>query len=565
MGKYIVLLIILVITIFLVVYLFRKKHRNELIALEKIKLQVQHEPIFEELTKVKQLNMTGETEEKFERWRSEWTEVVDVLMPKIDSLLFDAEEVIERIRYRKIVDIENEINEILTFAEETKNNILEELEELIGSEEKNRIEMEQLKAKFRLGKQQLLAKPYQFGEALQPLEYRTQELAPAFEEFDELTKDGNYLTAREKVLLVTAEANELFEQIEVIPALLEDIQKNIPKEIKEIRYGAKDLELDGYSFEHLSILSKLTQIEEKLAFHEEQIALLQVEGIADEIKVFESTIEEIYDALEAEVKAKQKVLEIMQPIQSKVDDVIKETKRAVEEVEFIQNSYQLSSEEAQKVHSHYTRLLELKEQLETCVEKSEGEFVAYSSLQSELEQIDAEVDQHELAVVAFIKQINNLREEEIQIRVALERISKRLQYAERQLRRSNLPGIPEDLVARIEEVDEHIYVAEQSLTGAPINIPSSEKLTEIASHSLEEIEERISTTIENVKLIEAIIQYGNRYRLQNEELHTRLLEAEESFSQFRYAKALEEAGTAVEEAEPGAIKKIEMMLQTTSN
>ncbi len=565
MGKYIVLLIILVITIFLVVYLFRKKHRNELIALEKIKLQVQHEPIFEELTKVKQLNMTGETEEKFERWRSEWTEVVDVLMPKIDSLLFDAEEVIERVGYRKIVDIENEINEILTFAEETKNNILEELEELIGSEEKNRIEMEQLKAKFRLGKQQLLAKPYQFGEALQPLEYRTQELAPAFEEFDELTKDGNYLTAREKVLLVTAEANELFEQIEVIPALLEDIQKNIPKEIKEIRYGAKDLELDGYSFEHLSILSKLTQIEEKLAFHEEQIALLQVEGIADEIKVFESTIEEIYDALEAEVKAKQKVLEIMQPIQSKVDDVIKETKRAVEEVEFIQNSYQLSSEEAQKVHSHYTRLLELKEQLETCVEKSEGEFVAYSSLQSELEQIDAEVDQHELAVVAFIKQINNLREEEIQIRVALERISKRLQYAERQLRRSNLPGIPEDLVARIEEVDEHIYVAEQSLTGAPINIPSSEKLTEIASHSLEEIEERISTTIENVKLIEAIIQYGNRYRLQNEELHTRLLEAEESFSQFRYAKALEEAGTAVEEAEPGAIKKIEMMLQTTSN
>lgn len=565
MGKYIVLLIILVITIFLVVYLFRKKHRNELIALEKIKLQVQHEPIFEELTKVKQLNMTGETEEKFERWRSEWTEVVDVLMPKIDSLLFDAEEVIERIRYRKIVDIENEINEILTFAEETKNNILEELEELIGSEEKNRIEMEQLKAKFRLGKQQLLAKPYQFGEALQPLEYRTQELAPAFEEFDELTKDGNYLTAREKVLLVTAEANELFEQIEVIPALLEDIQKNIPKEIKEIRYGAKDLELDGYSFEHLSILSKLTQIEEKLAFHEEQIALLQVEGIADEIKVFESTIEEIYDALEAEVKAKQKVLEIMQPIQSKVDDVIKETKRAIEEVEFIQNSYQLSSEEAQKVHSHYTHLLDLKGQLETCVEKSEGEFVAYSSLQSELEQIDAEIDQHELAVVAFIKQINNLREEEIQIRVALERISKRLQYAERQLRRSNLPGIPEDLVARIEEVDEHIYVAEQSLTGAPINIPSSEKLTEIASHSLEEIEERISTTIENVKLIEAIIQYGNRYRLQNEELHTRLLEAEESFSQFRYAKALEEAGTAVEEAEPGAIKKIEMMLQTTSN
>ena len=39
-------------------------------SLNKKKLQIQHKPIFEEMTKIKQLNMTGETEEKFERWRS---------------------------------------------------------------------------------------------------------------------------------------------------------------------------------------------------------------------------------------------------------------------------------------------------------------------------------------------------------------------------------------------------------------------------------------------------------------------------------------------------------------
>ena len=39
------------------------------------------------MTKIKQLNMTGETEEKFERWRNQWTEVMDVHMPEIDSLI----------------------------------------------------------------------------------------------------------------------------------------------------------------------------------------------------------------------------------------------------------------------------------------------------------------------------------------------------------------------------------------------------------------------------------------------------------------------------------------------
>ena len=61
------------------------------------------------MTKIKQLNMTGETEEKFERWRNEWTEVMDVHMPKIDTLLFDAEDVIDRFRYRKATEIEKDI------------------------------------------------------------------------------------------------------------------------------------------------------------------------------------------------------------------------------------------------------------------------------------------------------------------------------------------------------------------------------------------------------------------------------------------------------------------------
>ena len=86
MIAFITALIALIILMITAIY-FRRKHIKAIGRLEKEKLQIQHKPILEEMTKVKQLNMTGETEEKFERWRSQWSEVMDVHMPSIDSLL----------------------------------------------------------------------------------------------------------------------------------------------------------------------------------------------------------------------------------------------------------------------------------------------------------------------------------------------------------------------------------------------------------------------------------------------------------------------------------------------
>ena len=87
---------------------------------------------------------------------------------------------------------------------------------------------------------------------------------------------------------------------------------------------------------------------------------------------------------------------------------------------------------------------------------------------------------------------------------------------------------------------------------------------ENAKQSLEIVSEKVEELLDNVMLIEWIIQYGNRYRTSNEEVHRRLLEAENSFREFRYEKALEEAATAVEDVEPGAMKRIEELVQENS-
>ncbi len=57
-----------------------------------------------------------------------------------------------------------------------------------------------------------------------------------------------------------------------------------------------------------------------------------------------------------------------------------------------------------------------------------------------------------------------------------------------------------------------------------------------------------------------IIQYGNRYRRSHPSINEGLNKAELAFRQLDYKLALEEAASAVEAVEPGALKRIEEII-----
>ena len=64
-------------------------------------------------------------------------------------LLFDAEDFVDRFRFGKATKVEANIEEKIQSCEKKMNEIFAELNELVGSEEKNRIEMETLKEQHR--------------------------------------------------------------------------------------------------------------------------------------------------------------------------------------------------------------------------------------------------------------------------------------------------------------------------------------------------------------------------------------------------------------------------------
>lgn len=561
MMEYIIIPSIVLLAFLVVGFIYRRKHNSVIERLEKEKLHIQNKPIFEELTKVKALNMNGQTEEMFERWRSKWTEVMDVDMPKIDSLFFDAEDNVDRFRFKKAANIEWEIEEYIKKCDKDMSKILVELDELIGSEEKNTIEIEQLKEYYRSARKTLLAHQYSFGPAVSALEKRLEQFTPKFEEFNVLTSEGNYLQAREIVIALTVESQDIFNLLSEIPTLLTEIQVEIPGSIQELRSGQREMESQSYYLRHLEMTEALDDIEDELQKLKEMLSALEVNAVKPRVEAINDKIDNFYDLLEKEVIAKKFVDQNCERLNQIISDVLEATKDVSIETAYVQQSYRLSEMESDIPKQGLKQLESLKKRYALLVTRVLEEKSAYSSLQEELLEISEEIEQIQDAQEQFSNTLKNLRIDENKTRAQLDDLRKLLHDTDRLLHKANIPGIPEEMDARLEEAEEHIYVVIQSLQVVPLNMETVHENLRMAEKCIADVNNRAKEIIENVVLIERIIQYGNRYRATNPKMNLRLLEAEEAFHQFRYTKALDDAATAVEEVEPGAMKRIQVLVQ----
>ncbi|AYC29857.1 septation ring formation regulator EzrA [Paenisporosarcina cavernae] len=556
-----VIVIIVLIALAIVGFMMRRKHNTEIERLENEKHQIQNKPILEEMTKVKQLNMNGQTEEMFERWRNTWTEVMDIHMPKIDSLLFDAEEYVDKFRFGKATATEKEIQNRIQASDEQMSQILTELEELIGSEEKSRIEMEQLKENYRSARKNLLAHQHAYGIAATALETRLATFIPAFEEYDALTESGNYLQAREIVIHLMEVGSKTFPLMHDIPALLSDLQLKLPSSIHELRSGQAEMEDQNYQLEHLELTEHLLVIENELKELLDRLANLDTEGTQSRLEEIQEELEQYYDLLEKEVHARRFVEQSREFVASRLKEVSTTTRETSDETAYVQQSYRLSEKEAQIPQNCLKKLESLQKRIDALNSVATEDKIAFSVLEEELTSIQTEMNLLYEEQEAFADSLKNLRIDENKARGQLDELKKQLHETDRMLQKANLPGIPEEMDARLEEAEEQLYLVMQSLQEVPLNMKVVDNYLGKAEKCIDEVHEKSKEMLENVLLIERIIQYGNRYRASHPRMHQRLLDAEASFRQLRYAKALETAATAVEEVEPGAMKRIEVLVK----
>lgn len=559
--EYIIGIIVLTLGLIILGYISKKKSYKEIDRLEQWKIDIMNRPVLDEMSKVKQLNMTGQTEVLFERWRAEWDEIVTIELPDVEEYLFDAEEYIDKYRFKRAKDVQNRIDQKLSKTEAKINKILSELNELVGSEEKNRQEINDLKEAYREARKNLLAHRYSFGKAEVQLENLLDEVVLQFDIYEEKTENGNYLEAREEVLMIQDKLDRIVFKMENIPQLLVDCQSALPNQISELREGFKEMAQEGYSLDHINLLKETERLETDLEICVELIEKAEIDEVQVTVIQIKESIDMLYDLLEKEVHSKAAIIKNIGPATNMLEQSHEDNYSLKEETKIVQQSYHLNEKELEQSRQIEMRLTNLADRFNALKYKIEQNTIANSILDEELLDIKDQLEAIQAEQAAYKEKLQMLRKDEMAAREKIIDIKKRMNESIRQIAKSNIPGLPEDYTYLVSDAKEAIQNVVIHLDQKPLDMQAVQKYLELTVLTVDKLIQSTTDLVENVMLAERVIQYGNRYRSRFTSVADGLKNAEQEFRNYHYQEALELAAAAIEEVEPGALKKIERILK----
>lgn len=559
--EYVIGLFVVVLALIIIGYFFKKKKYTDIDRLEEWKVKVVNRPVLEELSKVKQLNMTGETEEMFEKWRNEWDEVITIELPGVEELLFDAEECIDKYRFSKSKEIQRNISDRLKEIDRKIQHIIDELNDLVGSEEKNRIEMEDLKESYRVAKKQLLAHRHAYGKAAHHLEQQLEEIVGIFSLFEEATENGNYLYARELVLKIKSYMKAFEDKMQCIPDLFVECQSYLPGELTDLRNGYLEMVESGYVLDHIDFASQMENIEKTLQEYVASIEKAEIDVVQKGLDDVKEQINHLYDLFEKEAASKQYIFTNKDRIYDKLSEVTFNNNKLKVDLIAVQGSYHLSEADSKLQKRFEKQISAISKQFEQIQAKMDENSLGASIIADGMKDLEKSLESVKSEQDTFIQKLSDLRKDEIEAKESLKDLRLKLNQSVKWLNKHNVPGVPAHIKGYLEETKEAIEDVELKLDETPLDMASVNIFLEKAVSMVDQYVETVRELIQTMLLAEKVIQYTNRYRSRNSGVQSALMSAENDFRNFEYEAALESAAAVLEKVEPGSIKEMKIHLE----
>lgn len=549
--------ILVIIALIIVGLILRKRVYDVVDQQESWKMDILNRNVAAELQRIKSLNLSGETQEKFETWKERWESVVTKELPDIEEHLLDAEQAADRYRFSKAKKILRVSEQTLTSIEANIEQIVQELEQLLDSEETSRLEVEQMEPEIKVLRKKLSQYRYQYGKAENHFELALDELEEKLTSYYTLTNSGDYYEAQQVVDMLKQELATLKEQMEAFPSIYKACKQELPAQLDELYAGLKGMKQDGYRVEHLGFEKEIYNYQQRLADCVRLLDKGNLEEAKSLIPELEERMKEMYTLLEKEAIAKN-YIETQVPnygrLIQELDQSFLETKT---EVESLKKAYYFEDDDMEKYLTLANSITQLKNQLNELSNEIENDTKSHAELREIVEAGFQQIDSIQAAHEDFKKRIRNLRKDELEAKEELANIKAELNDTIRRLNKSNVPGVPAFIWGMAETANEKNMQVLKALEKQPLDVTEVQYALAEAKNEINALVEQTDLMLDQAYLTEQVIQYANRYRSKYPLLGAKLAEAERLFRSYEYELSLEQAAKALEEIDPDALKRIE--------
>lgn len=554
---YIIGIILGLITLIIVGLLMRKRVYDEVDRQENWKMDIMDRNVASEISRIKKLNLSGETQEKFESWKKRWEHIVENQLTDIEENLFDAEESADKYRFPSAKKTIKQTDETLQSIEKEIEQILSELNELMESEETSRKKIDDIQPSIKALEKILLQNRYKYGEAVIRLEEALEELENAVETYHELVEEGNYIEASELVSHLQNDVETLEKHIEEFPALYTACKTELPAQLDELLTGIKEMKADGFRVEHLGFEKEIHVYQQRLSDNLTELEQNSIEEPKKLIDELDERLKEMYLLLEKEAIAKNYVDTQYSNYEYQLSQVESSFAETKSEVDQLKQTYYFDDRDLEKYLAIEKAINRMKNEKEELNEHLDETNIAHTEMRAALEKSFAQIEKMEEELQAFRESIQSLRKDELEARDYLSTLREQINDTNRRIQKSNIPGVPRFIWDRMMEASEKSEAVMDAIESQPLDMKKVQRALEETKTSVDSLVDQTDMMLDQAYLTEQVIQYANRYRSQLPELAAELNEAERLFRNYDYELSLEKAAKALEEVEPGALKKIE--------
>ncbi|HAR2822981.1 TPA: septation ring formation regulator EzrA [Staphylococcus aureus] len=558
MVLYIILAIIVIILIAVGVLFYLRSNKRQIIekAIER-KNEIETLPFDQNLAQLSKLNLKGETKTKYDAMKKDNVESTNKYLAPVEEKIHNAEALLDKFSFNASQSEIDDANELMDSYEQSYQQQLEDVNEIIALYKDNDELYDKCKVDYREMKRDVLANRHQFGEAASLLETEIEKFEPRLEQYEVLKADGNYVQAHNHIAALNEQMKQLRSYMEEIPELIRETQKELPGQFQDLKYGCRDLKVEGYDLDHVKVDSTLQSLKTELSFVEPLISRLELEEANDKLANINDKLDDMYDLIEHEVKAKNDVEETKDIITDNLFKAKDMNYTLQTEIEYVRENYYINESDAQSVRQFENEIQSLISVYDDILKEMSKSAVRYSEVQDNLQYLENHVTVINDKQEKLQNHLIQLREDEAEAEDNLLRVQSKKEEVYRRLLASNLTSVPERFIIMKNEIDHEVRDVNEQFSERPIHVKQlKDKVSKIVIQ-MNTFEDEANDVLVNAVYAEKLIQYGNRYRKDYSNVDKSLNEAERLFKNNRYKRAIEIAEQALESVEPGVTKHIE--------
>ena len=558
MVLYVILAIIVIILIIVGILFYMRSNNSQIIEkAETRKVKVEQLPYDESLSQLSELTLTGETKTTYNSLKQNALDSKNQYLLPVEEKIDDAEGLLDKFKFSQAQTEIDEAHELMDKYEENYNELTSKVENILNLHKESDHLYEACKVDYREMKRDVLANRHQFGEAAAPLEQEIESFVPEMETYETLKEDGNYNQAYNHIKTLNEDMNYLKKDMDEIPELIREAQKELPGQFQDLKYGCRDLKVEGYDLDHVKIDSSLQTLKTELSFVEPMISRLELDEANDKLNSINDRLDEMYELIEHEVKAKNEVEETKEVITDNLFRAKEMNYTLQTEIEYVRENYYINESDVQNVRQFENEIQSMISVYDEILQEMAKSAVRYSEVQDNLKYIEEHVDVINEKQEKLQNHLIQLREDEAEAEENILRVQSKKEEVYRKLLASNLPSVPERFIIMKNEIDYEVREVNKKFSVRPIHVKQLKDKVSKVVLQMNKFEDEATDVLVNAVYAEKLIEYGNRYRKESSNIDKSLNEAERLFKNNRYKRSIEISEQALESVEPGVTKQIE--------